>query len=194
MKEVAPMNKKTITLFLVVCVSFISIGFYIFYPKDKALVIGAVDTSSIALPDKIIIPSININASIEEVGITTEGQMDTPKVDGNVGWYEFGPVPGAFGSAVIAGHLDTSFGAHGVFWNLDKVKIGDDIFVIDKYGTKLIFVVTKIKLFPFDLLDTKEIFDDNQNESLNLITCNGSWENSVNNYSQRLVVFSVLKK
>src|SRR5690242_10335905 len=61
-----------------------------------------------ALPVRLSVPSIGINAPIEQVGTLANGDMATPAqnpwIDG--GWYSNGPHPGEKGSAVIDGHLD----------------------------------------------------------------------------------------
>src|SRR5438132_4853636 len=55
----------------------------------------------------LIIPFIGVNASIEPVGVSSNGDMAVPtqKPWDEVGGYPSGPYPGAQGSAVIGGHL-----------------------------------------------------------------------------------------
>ena len=42
--------------------------------------------------------------------------MDLPEDVDRVGWYRFGPAPGADGSAVLAGHVDDAEQGLGVPW------------------------------------------------------------------------------
>src|SRR5215467_9873272 len=64
-----------------------------------------------ASPSRLLIPAINLNAAVEEVGILSDGNfagdMATPSRNPweHVGWYDAGPRPGERGSAVIDGHL-----------------------------------------------------------------------------------------
>ena len=55
-------------------------------------------------PVRLRIPSINVDAPVEYVGLTPDGAMDVPKERANVAWFNLGPRPGENGSAVVAGH------------------------------------------------------------------------------------------
>jgi len=69
-------------------------------------------------------PSINVDAAIQYVGVTSKGEMGVPSNDNDVGWFEIGSRPGQVGSAVIAGHFDGKNGEAAVFFNLYKLKRG----------------------------------------------------------------------
>src|ERR1035437_333438 len=99
------------------------------------------------LPVRINIPSIKINALIEEVGLTPEGAMDSPKGPSNVGWYNLGPKPGESGSAVVDGHSGWKDNIPAVFDNLYKIQTGDKIYIESKTGTITTFVVREIKSY-----------------------------------------------
>ncbi len=146
------------------------------------------------IPTNILINSINVKANIESVGIDNKGRMDVPKKVENVAWYNLGPKPGSIGSAVIAGHLDAPNGSPAVFFKLTFLKPGDEIEVIDSKGNNFIFVVQSKEIYDYDKLPLNEVFADTSGKKLNLITCNGSWDNDDKNYLKRLVVYSVLKE
>ena len=68
-----------------------------------------VEKADLALnPVRLIIPAIDINASVEDVGTQANADLATPSQNPwlDVGWYNLGPQPGERGSAVIDGHLD----------------------------------------------------------------------------------------
>src|SRR5438309_658887 len=69
------------------------------------------------LPVRLVIPAIQVDASVEQVGRTPDGAMDVPKESNDVGWYKLGFRPGEQGNAVMAGHLDTATD-RAVFWDL----------------------------------------------------------------------------
>lgn len=145
---------------------------------------------SVSLPVFISIPSINVNAPIEKVGLTSDGKMGIPKYFLNTGWYEHGPRPGEIGSAVIDGHVDWIKGAAAVFKNLHKMKIGDKIVVQDDKGMTIHFVVRKISQYNAKD-DATNIFISNDGKAhLNIITCTGTWNKKINQYSKRLVIFA----
>lgn len=134
------------------------------------------------------IPSINIVASIQPVGLTPEGEMDVPKNIKDVGWYNLGPKPGEWGSSVIAGHFDGIYGEDAVFANLNKIKIGDKLYVEDNNGNSTVFEVKGTGFF--DPGFAGGVFNQNDGRYLNLITCDGIWVGSKKSYSKRLVVFA----
>ncbi|MES2059632.1 MAG: sortase [Patescibacteria group bacterium] len=154
---------------------------------------GAAAIAPMPLPSILMIPKLNLNTKVEFVGVTDDGKMATPDDPANVGWYKFGAVPGAIGSAVIAGHLDQEDGSAAAFANLSRLEVGDEIFVINEKGEKLSFVVTQKKAYDYNDADTSAVFGTSTTPRLNLITCNGTWLSAKGNYAKRLVVFTELK-
>jgi LPXTG-site transpeptidase (sortase) family protein len=142
------------------------------------------------LPVRVLLPSINVNSRIENVGLTSKMEMDVPDTIDDVAWYKFGPHPGEIGSAVIAGHYGWKNDKVSAFDKLYTIKIGDTLSVEDDTGVRINFVVREIKNYDWNE-NTNDIFNSNDGKShLNLITCNGIWNKSEKSYSQRLVVFT----
>jgi LPXTG-site transpeptidase (sortase) family protein len=143
---------------------------------------------------RLLIPAIGVDAPIEMVGQDSQGRMGVPTKNqwNGVGWYQNGTVPGAQGSAVIDGHLDTTTGAPAVFWKLGDLHLGDMVMVKDKTGHKAQFRVFKIQSYTLAQAPLDQIFAKNDGTYLNLITCSGSWDYSQNQFNQRLVVFTQL--
>lgn len=139
-------------------------------------------------PSRLVIPVLNINATIEELGITTDGEMDVPSSILDVGWYQYGPRPGESGSAVVAGHLDGKNGELGVFSNLSELKPGDNLFVEDSRGVSAAFMVRESRTY--DPGYAPEVFDGSGSARLNLVTCDGHWNKNSKSYSKRLIVFA----
>ena len=140
------------------------------------------------LPVHLVIPSIAVNSSVQDVGVTPTGVMAVPSSATNVGWFDIGPRPGEPGNSVIAGHFDGEHGEPGVFRNLYKLKSGDRIYIEDNQGKTATFIVKKSKLY--DPGYASEVFNSNTGIHLNLITCDGVWDGVVMSYSKRLVVFT----
>lgn len=140
------------------------------------------------LPVHLIIPAINVDSTIQQVGITSDGEMATPNSFVQAGWFKFGPAPGENGSAVIAGHLNGENNELGVFANLHKLKAGDKLFVEDDKGVSVDFVVREIRTY--DKGHADEVFNWSTTSHLNLITCYGLWDLNKKTYNKRLVVFA----
>jgi LPXTG-site transpeptidase (sortase) family protein len=145
--------------------------------------------ASSSLPLRLIIPKINVDANIEDLGKNSQGAMAMTKSLVNVVWYDLGPRPGENGTAVIGGHFNGG-GTTSVFDNLYKLNPGDKISVTDSAGNVNTFVVREIKSYDKNA-DASGIFNTNDNKAhLNLITCEGIWDNASQTYSQRMVIFT----
>jgi nanoRNase/pAp phosphatase (c-di-AMP/oligoRNAs hydrolase)/sortase (surface protein transpeptidase) len=148
------------------------------------------DSQEISLPKKLEIPKLKVSANIENVGLTADNNMDIPKNDWNVGWFNLGPKPGETGSAVIAGHLDGQTGKPAIFWNLNQLQNGDYIFIIGDDGSKRRFRVIGLEQYDTKNAPLEKIFGAQDGAYLNLITCDGIWDKQEHNYDKRLVVFT----
>lgn len=143
------------------------------------------------LPVRITIPAITVDAAVESVGITAHGQMDLMKNPDNVAWYQLGSRPGDKGSAVIAGHSGIwKNGEAALFDKLHTLRPGDNIIVQDDAGTQASFIVRESKSYDPDD-DAAEVFLSHDGIAhLNLITCEGAWDEASKSYAKRLVVFA----
>lgn len=143
-------------------------------------------------PTRLIIPAINVNANIQQLGITSEGEMEIPDNTVYVGWFKFGPRPGEKGSAVIAGHFNGINDEAGVFFNLYQLRKGDNIYVKDDKGTTISFIIRESHIY--DPGYAENVFSQNDSAHLNLITCDGFWDGTKKSYTKRLVVFADIAK
>jgi LPXTG-site transpeptidase (sortase) family protein len=142
------------------------------------------------LPIHLIIPKINVGATIEPIGLSSEGAMGVPKNPSNAAWFKLGPYPGDIGSAVIDGHFGWKDNLPAVFDRLSELQKDDLLYVKDANGITTTFVVRMVQIYREDA-DASNIFTSRDGKAhLNLITCEGVW-NAVNqSYSDRLVVFA----
>lgn len=149
-------------------------------------------TIPVATPAWLEIPSIEVNAAVQHVGVNDRGNMMTPSNFKDVAWYKYGVTPGEAGSSVIAGHLDNGLGLDAVFADLHTLQAGDEIFVTREDGTRARFIVTGSETYPYDQVPTEQVFNPVGDARLNLITCAGKWLPSLKTYSDRLIVFAEL--
>lgn len=143
-------------------------------------------------PATLSIPSLGIDAHVQEVGVKPNGNMGTPNNFTDVAWYRDGTVPGTVGSAVMDGHVDNGLALAGVFKHLQDIQVGADVYVTRNDGKKLHFVVTAVTLYPFDSAPPATVFTAVDGSYLNLITCTGDWVAAQKTYNQRLVVSTKL--
>ena len=154
--------------------------------------LGSATTTPIT-PARLIIPSIGVNANVEQVGKKADGSMGTPQTFGDVAWYALGSKPGAAGNAVIDGHVDNALTTAGVFMHLSQVHLGDTITVADASGATRTFVVNNIQEVPADTAPDASIFTTTGPSELVLITCDGNWVPAAKSFSTRLEVFATLQ-
>ena len=124
------------------------------------------------VPTRLKIPAINVDAPIDPAGLTEDGDMDVPNDIVSTGWFERGYMPGEPGNSVIAGHVDGKNGP-AVFYDIGKLKNGDEVLVTGEDGSELVFVVNKVEIYPFEESPLREIFGFSNGSRLNLITCTG---------------------
>ncbi|UOR12041.1 class F sortase [Halobacillus amylolyticus] len=105
------------------------------------------DTSNGIVPTNVKVPSIGIDAPVNEVGVLENGQMGVPKNDAVAGWFKPGTKPGNTGNAVLAGHVDNQSGP-AVFYYLKDLQKGDEIIVTNEEGKELTYVVQKSESYP----------------------------------------------
>jgi len=148
------------------------------------------EQTSAGLPMRLKIPGINVDATVEYVGLTSDGTMNIPESQDNVAWFMLGPHPGENGSAVIAGHYGWKDGRASVFDNLYKLRKGDKLYVENDKGVTISFVVRESRRYDPGA-DASNVFNSTDGKAhLNLITCEGVWDKVSKNYSERLVVFT----
>jgi len=145
------------------------------------------------LPVRLKIPKIKVDADIEYVALAADGAMDVPKNYDNTAWYQLGPRPGEQGNAAIAGHVDSKTGK-AVFWDLPKLKAGDEIFVVGDDGVERKFVVTAIESYKRTDAPLERIFGPTTNKHLNLITCDpdSGFNRATSEYGGNVVVYTEL--
>lgn len=145
-------------------------------------------------PVRLEAPTIGVQAYVEQVGLTDDNAMDVPKGWMNTGWFLHGFRPGEPGNSVIAGHLDTNTGGPAVFWDLNKLRPGDEVVVTYANGDRYTFTVQGSELYDANAQGPtiEKIFGSSLTSDLNLVTCDGAWDHGMATYTKRLVVFTTL--
>lgn len=140
-----------------------------------------------AQPTNLVIPSIDVHADLVGVGLNEDGSMETPEYDQNqAGWYVEGPPPGAPGSAVVVGHLDSDNG-DDVFADLGDLRKGDEVRVLEKDGTEHTWRVDRVQQTDKDALPYEDIWTETDEPLLRLVTCAGEY---LDEYEDNLIVYA----
>ncbi|HEY0719599.1 MAG TPA: class F sortase [Streptosporangiaceae bacterium] len=154
-------------------------------PDPAALALGR------SLPVRIQIPAIGVSAPIEQVGLLTDGEVQTPPltVHNLTGWYKYGPTPGENGAAVILGHVDTYQGL-SVFYYLKNLVPGDQVSVTLADGITASFVVDGLQKAAKDDFPTSQVYGKIGYPGLRLITCGGSFDSATGHYDENIIVYA----
>jgi LPXTG-site transpeptidase (sortase) family protein len=135
-------------------------------------------------PARLKIPSLGIDGGLEAVGIVA-GKMGEPTDPWRVGWYPALARPGEGRNVVLAGHKDWWGVGPTVFAALDRLRVGDKLYLIDGDGAGFVYRVRSSRTVPAST-NAQEIVRDTGVESVTLITCTGAFDGV--EYDSRLVV------
>lgn len=144
-----------------------------------------------ALPVRLRVDALGVDAPIDPYGVDASGEMDVPANVSDVGWYRFGPVPGERGSAVLAAHVDLAGQGPGVFFGLHSIEPGDRLMITFSDGSEQWFVTTARTTYEKEDLPLDAIFSRAGNPVLTLITCGGGFNRTIQRYDSNVVVYAV---
>lgn len=150
-----------------------------------------VGPQQITSPSTLSIPRLDVDAEIEHVGYTDDGRMDAPENWEDVAWFQYGYFPGAPGNSVIAGHLDSDTGP-AIFANLHLLEVGDEVQVTGRDGESLTFQVIEVESVLAEEAPLDRVFGPSDTPNLNLITCEGAFDQTAEDYDHRLIVYTEL--
>ncbi len=138
-------------------------------------------------PQRLVIPKLTVDASVEKVGVDTQGNIGIPSDPNDVAWYRLGPLPGDPGNAIIDGHLDWTSGP-AVFSHLPQLQPKDQVTVVRRDGSRLNFLVTRRRVFRANQRPPADMWATSGPSRISLITCTGPWDRGRQQYQERLVV------
>ncbi|MHC0432506.1 class F sortase [Streptomyces sp. O3] len=148
-----------------------------------------------ALPQRVDIPAMGVQAPVVRRGLDADGAVDPPPYAqaGVVGWYAAGVRPGAQGTALLVGHVDTET-RPAVFYDLSTLRPGERIRVARSDGSLAEFTVEEVLVLPRDGFDARKAYGERQagRAELRLITCGGTFDRARRSYTANVVVSAYL--
>jgi LPXTG-site transpeptidase (sortase) family protein len=145
------------------------------------------------LGERLVIPSIGVDAPLSAKVVGSDGQMPNPNGPEDVAYYDFsdwpnmGGTPGKGGNVVLAGHVDYIHYGPAVFWRLHEIAVGDIVTIKMNDGTEANYKIEFNKRITVGGADWTGIVAATADESITLITCGGQFE--AGHYDSRQIVW-----
>ncbi|MFJ7335799.1 class F sortase [Streptomyces sp. NPDC101110] len=145
-----------------------------------------------ALPDRVRIPAIQVDAPIIPVGLDADGWVGAPPPeDPNLaGWFTGAVTPGEKGTAVVVGHVDNQQGP-AVFYGLGALKQGNRVEVARQDGKTAEFEIYGVEVFEKNNFPGDRVYASKGGPELRVITCGGGFSKQ-EGYAGNVVAFARL--
>jgi hypothetical protein len=143
-----------------------------------------------ATPLRLRIPLLKVDAPLMKLALNATGALEPPPDNNPVlaGWYAGGTVPGAVGTAVVAGHVDTRLGP-GVFHALGLVRKGATIEIARADQRTAVFTVYAVGVYDKKNFPDDKVYGPSTRPELRVITCGGGYDKKTG-YESNIVVFA----
>ena len=159
-----------------------------------------------ASQNRLIIPSINVDAPLVFKKVEADGIMPEPDTPDEIVyhdlsiWPSLGGTIGEVGNAVFTGHVDSGqqycdYGktpppCQAVLWDLDKVKKGDNI-TIHYNNSTFHYKVLSNRQQLFESKSWIKNIKKGTKETITIITCAGEFDTSVYEYKSHQIVKAI---
>ncbi|MGW0334887.1 class F sortase [Streptomyces sp. NPDC003011] len=145
-----------------------------------------------SVPDRVRIPSIQVDAPVMAVGLDADGWVGAPPPeDPNLaGWFTGAVTPGEKGTAVVVGHVDNKQGP-AVFYGLGALKQGNRVEIARQDGKTAVFEIYGIEVFEKNNFPGDRVYGSKGSPELRVITCGGGFSEQ-NGYDGNVVAFARL--
>jgi hypothetical protein len=144
-------------------------------------------------PVAVDIAAIGVRSTLVPLTLDAAGALQAPGDYVHAGWYVDGPVPGAPGPAVIAGHVDSRAGP-AIFFRLRELRPGDKVTVTRSDRSTVRFGVISVERYPKNAFPTGRVYGPTPDRALRLITCGGSFDRARRSYRDNVVVYAVAEE
>lgn len=144
-----------------------------------------------AIPRRIALPELGVQAPVIEVGLDEAGGVVVPDDVTAVGWYRGSvSLDSLAGSTVIVGHRNSAVAGSGAFDNLEGLEAGDHLRVVDESGTAHRFRVSEVEMVLKEDFASivREAFGTDGAHRLTLITCGGDFDSAAGSYLSNVIV------
>ncbi len=138
-------------------------------------------------PVQLVIPALDLDTRLITLGVEKDRTVQVPSDPDRAGWFRRGPAPGALGSSVILGHVDSVDGP-AVFSGLSELTAGAQITVRLDDGSDVSFTVHSVRTYANEDFPARKVYGSHGRSELNLVTCGGVYDADRGGYQSNVVV------
>jgi len=132
-----------------------------------------------------------VDAPVVHEVVDGSGALSLPQDPRTVGWWGAGAAPGApVGTVVLAGHVDSEQQGAGALYPLAGTPVGARVVVSGPRG-EATYVVQARRRYAKDALPWRDLFRQDVEARLLLVTCGGDFDRATRHYSDNVVVYAV---
>jgi sortase (surface protein transpeptidase) len=144
-----------------------------------------------AVPTRLQVPALDIDAPITPVGVDSAGQVQIPEDVHTLGWYQWGrSVGAASGSVVVVGHVDSARQGVGALFDLRSIAAGAEV-VVTAGNRRYVYQVIAREEFVKNAVPWPALFATTGRTRLTLVTCGGAFDRTTKSYVDNIVVTAV---
>jgi Sortase domain len=143
-----------------------------------------------AVPVRLRIAAIGVNAAVVPVGTAADGTLGIPASPSVVGWWAGGGSPGqASGATVLVGHVDSAAQGPGALFKLQQRRPGAAV-TVAAGGRAWRYVVRAVRAYAKARLPSAAVFGQRVTPRLVIITCGGPFDAATGHYLDNIVAWA----
>jgi len=146
----------------------------------------------VSAPVSIRVADLDIDMTIDAVGLADDQTMALPPNPAVAGWYRYGSGPGsAAGATVVAAHVDSLAYSLGPFARLADAPAGTEIVLGTADGGTHRYALASTESLEKPSVPWAAVFDRTGAPRLTLVTCGGEFDYAAKRYLSNVLVTAV---
>lgn len=146
-----------------------------------------------SIPTRVRIPAIHVEAPLAGLDLEPDGLLAAPPEDDRnlAGWYRDSTSPGAIGTAILAGHVDTAQGP-AVFYDLGALTKGTTVELDRTDGRTALFTIDAVEAYTATDFPDHKVYGRASRPELRMITCGAGFDKKHQHYLGNVVAYAHL--